>query len=174
MRGGRLVEVGCAALIGSTLGAGIVGAHGGDASQIHSCQQNGQPLRQVAASDTSCAQNQGTAIDWAQRGPAGAAGARGPAGATGPAGTPGPAYRLHVVTKAASGHSFKDETARCGPGELAVSGGWLGGSGANESGRRGPDGWFVQGADVESGLTKWGYFSDFSLTVYAVCAKAVP
>ena len=174
MKGGWLVEIGGAALIGSLLGAGLVGAHGGDTSQIHSCQPAGQPLRQVDAHDTSCAQNQGASMDWAQRGSTGPAGARGPQGAIGPAGTPAPRYRLHVVSKAATGYSFKSETARCPSGELAVSGGWVGGSGANQSTRQGSDGWSVEGPDAESGLTKWGYSTAFSLTVYAVCAKAVP
>jgi hypothetical protein len=70
-------------------GVTFASAHGGDASQIHSCVKGGN-LRIVGADET-CRNNE-TALDWNQQGAQGVPGPQGPAGpqgVQGPPGTPG-------------------------------------------------------------------------------------
>src|SRR6266496_3127421 len=85
----RLVVASVAALLGA---AGLVFAHGGDTSKIHSCVKTANPnkgtIRIVGANDT-CGSSE-TALDWNITGPQGPMGPPGPQGPQGPVGPTGP------------------------------------------------------------------------------------
>lgn len=129
MRRGTLAEMVLAAAIGSLLGAGFVGAHGGDTAKLHGCYPTGGgPLELLGAAGDTCPAGY-ESIDWAANGPPGATGPKGPAGTlVGPAGAAGPAggsgppgagYTTRVV-RGEVGKNF----AHCAKGERAVGGGY--------------------------------------------------
>jgi hypothetical protein len=174
---GRLLEVGLAAFAGSLLGAGLVGAHGGDATLLHGCDIAGGSVELRAPGDTSCTgANQQRPVDWARSGPTGPAGAQGPAGADGAAGSPGPAYRYRVVRASNSvSDAVKGASASCAADESLVSGGHSGGATPIVSRPDGARGWYAQLGYPDVGLSgKIGFTFNWTANVYAVCAKPVP
>ena len=78
--------VGLVGAVGSIAVVTAVGAHGGNASLIHSCVKNGN-LRIVAA-DEACKDTE-TPLDWNAQGIQGSVGPQGPAGPQGPTGPQG-------------------------------------------------------------------------------------
>jgi hypothetical protein len=127
-RGGRLVEMMLAAGIASLLGAGLVGAHGGDTSKLHGCYPTGGGTLELVAATAVCPTGY-DAVDWSIVGAAGDAGPKGPAGSVpgapgpgGPAGdrgASGAGYTVRVVT-GKLGENF----AKCATDERVVGGGY--------------------------------------------------
>ena len=173
---GRLLEVGLAAFAGSLLGAGLVSAHGGDATQLHGCDVQGQFVELRAPGDTTCpSANQQRPVDWAPTGPAGPAGPAGPEGAAGASGSPGPAYRYRVVSESNSrSDATKGASVSCAADESLVSGGHSGGATPIVSRPDGARGWYAFQGYPDVGLNgKIGFIYSWTATTYAVCAKPV-
>jgi hypothetical protein len=177
LRSRGIVEAVVAALAGSLVAATLVGAHG-DSTYLHTCHAQNGVARLIPPPDNATPCDPGEVLDeWVvqgqitdgppgARGPAGAAGPRGPAGRDGRA---GPAYTFRVAHQtAAVSASARSVTARCGAGELALSGGWDADGGVTTTGgrRSGSDAWTLS-ASVPPAT------GNGTVSVYVVCARAV-
>ena len=182
----RVVRAVGAVAVGLATGAALVSAHGGDRQRIHACVDNFSPQYiRIVDAHADCSQTRGDdrPEDWNIRGAAGPPGPAGPEGGTGPsgpAGVPGldagAALRTVVQTGDSRGSGLETQTARCAPGEFAVSGGWnaMGGSSIAEfnpyQNRPAADG-SAWTAKISAGYVTPD--KPWRLVVFAVCARAV-
>lgn len=180
-------------LLGSTT---LVGAHGGDANQIHGCVNNSNQRVRIVAPNQTCvttgeASARETAVDWNIAGPPGPAGPQGPKGdkgepgASGAPGQPGPAgangvsgWQLVATSSPADSESRKLVSVTCPSGKKVIGGG------ASINGTPGnpfPTQIYLISSDA-SGDAAWSALAEESLPfaapwilrVTAICATVFP